>query len=135
MSINIRYPNISGFSEREQITQIKSYLHQLVEQLNNELPNVGTGEGTKQSTSTQTYEVQGGEVSYYELRSLVVQELQKVENLITELEQAKDNGEFDGKDGYTPIKGVDYFDGIDGKTPKVSFTLDEYGNLYYEVEE
>lgn len=138
MSINIRYPNISGFTEREQLSQIKSYLHQLVEQLNYALPTLGSGDGKEQSTgtaSTGTYEVQGGEVSYYELRSLVVQELQKVENLITELEQARDNGEFDGKDGYTPIKGVDYFDGIDGKTPKVSFTMDEYGNLYYEVEE
>lgn len=34
------------------------------------------------------------------------------------LAQAKDTGEFDGKDGedgYTPQKGVDYFDGEDGK--------------------
>lgn len=123
MSVNIRYPNISGFTEKEQISQIKSYLHQLVEQLNYALPTLGTGEGKTQSTettSTGTYEVQGGEVSYYELRSLIVQELQKVENLIADIERARDNGEFDGKDG---------------KTPKVSFTLDEDGNLYYEVEE
>lgn len=31
------------------------------------------------------------------------------------LEQAKESGEFDGADGYTPQKGVDYFDGMDGK--------------------
>lgn len=37
------------------------------------------------------------------------------------LSEAKELGEFDGKDGvdgkdgYTPVKGVDYFDGIDGK--------------------
>ena len=126
MSVNIRYPNISGFSEREQIAQLKSYLHQLVEQLNYALSTVGSGDGTEKSTdtkSTASYEVQGGEVSYYELRSLIVQELQKVENLIDEIEQARDNGEFDGKDGQ------------DGKTPKISFTMDEAGNLYYEVEE
>ena len=126
MSVNIRYPKISGFSEKEQRAQIKSYLHQLVEQLNYALPNLGSGDGKGQSTdtnSTGSYEVQGGEVSYYELRSLIVQELQKVENLIDELEQARDNGEFDGKDGQ------------DGKTPKISFTLAEDGNLYYEVEE
>lgn len=29
-----------------------------------------------------------------------------------------DSGKFDGKDGYTPIKGVDYFDGKDGKDGK-----------------
>lgn len=126
MSINIRYPNITGFSEKEQITQIKSYLHQLVEQLNYALPTIGSGGGTSQSTETQsttTYQVQGGELSYYELRTLVIQELQKVENLIDELEQARDNGEFDGKDGK------------DGTTPNISFTMDEFGNLYYEVEE
>lgn len=35
----------------------------------------------------------------------------------TVLQQAKDSGQFDGKDGYTPVKGVDYFDGEDGYTP------------------
>lgn len=33
------------------------------------------------------------------------------------LAQAKESGEFDGKDGYTPVKGKDYFDGEPGKTP------------------
>lgn len=31
------------------------------------------------------------------------------------LAEAKASGQFDGKDGYTPVKGVDYFDGQDGK--------------------
>ena len=30
-----RYPNITGLSEQEQLRQLKSYLYQLVEQLNN----------------------------------------------------------------------------------------------------
>lgn len=37
------------------------------------------------------------------------------------LQQAKESGEFDGEDGYTPQKGIDYFDGEkgdDGKTPE-----------------
>jgi hypothetical protein len=34
MSVNIRFPNINGASEAEQLSQIKSYLYQLVEQLN-----------------------------------------------------------------------------------------------------
>jgi hypothetical protein len=33
MSFDIRYPNITGLSEREQLSQMKSYLHQLVDQL------------------------------------------------------------------------------------------------------
>ena len=32
------------------------------------------------------------------------------------LQEAKDSGEFDGADGYTPVKGVDYFDGEKGDT-------------------
>lgn len=34
MSINFRYPNITAGLEKEQITQVKAYLHQLVDQLN-----------------------------------------------------------------------------------------------------
>lgn len=34
MTIDIRYPNIAGKSEAEQVAQMKSYLHQLVDQLN-----------------------------------------------------------------------------------------------------
>lgn len=142
MSINIRYPNITAQTEKEQLAQVKSYLHQLVDQLNYALPTIGTG-GEKQTESTEsasskTYEVQGGDVSYYEFRSLIVQELQKVEDLIDEIERDKANGEFDGK---TPEKGVDYFteDEINSVAAqaagKISFTLDEDGNLYYEVEE
>ncbi len=256
MSVNIRYPNITAHSEKEQLAQIKSYLHQLVEQLNYALPNLGSGSGT-----AQTAEVQGAEISYYELRSLIIQELQEVEELFeqlsdkmqseyvssgelsqavnTAMEQAKESGEFDGEKGdkgdpgedgksayevakengfegteeewieslkgHTPVKGIDYFDGEpglpgedgrgiasaginnlgqlvitysdgfvdkvgfvigpegepgepgkDGYTPvkgvdyfteeevgliateaagKISFTLDQNGNLYYEVEE
>jgi len=172
MSVNIRYPNITAQSEKEQITQIKSYLHQLVEQLNYALPTIGSGDGSTQSAdkkSTGTYEVQGGEMSYYELRSLIIQELQEVETLFDQLSQkmeseyvkdedvdqivretlaqAKDSGEFDGKDGQdgqdgkTPEKGVDYFTDAEVSSiaveaaGKISFTLDQDGNLYYEVEE
>ena len=120
MSINIRYPNITASNEKEQIAQIRSYLHQLVNQLNYELPNIGSGDGTAKSTdtkSTQTYEVQGTEVSYYELRSLIVQDLQKVDAMIEDLEKSKANGEFDGKDGK---------DGADGVTPHIG----ENGNWF-----
>ena len=34
MSVDIRLPNITGKTEAEQLEQVKSYLHQLVEQLN-----------------------------------------------------------------------------------------------------
>jgi hypothetical protein len=71
--------------------------------------------------------VQGSEVSYYEFRSLIAQEIQKVENLIDKIKP--------------PVKGVDYFTENEIKSVakdaagRISFTLDEDGNLYYEVEE
>ena len=209
MSVNIRYPNITAQSEKEQLTQIKSYLHQLVEQLNYALPTIGSGDGSTQSAdtkSTSTYDVQGAEMSYYELRSLIILQLQEVKRLFGQLSQkiesevdeivhealtqAKESGEFDGKDGqdgisitsstintvgelvitysdgttanlgkvvgadgkdgtngsdgqdgHTPEKGVDYFTEEEvgsiatEAAGKISFTLDEDGNLYYEVEE
>ena len=44
MSIDLRYPNIQGKTEAEQILQVKSYLHQLVEQLNWALNTVETAQ-------------------------------------------------------------------------------------------
>lgn len=38
------------------------------------------------------------------------------DSIDTALQEAKDSGEFDGADGYTPVKGVDYFDGEKGDT-------------------
>ena len=129
MSANIRYPNITALKENEQIAQIKSYLHQLVDQLNYELPNIGSG-----GSSTQTAEVQGGELSYYELRSLIIQQIQEVENLFDQLSKKMETGYVKGN-GW----GADKYLVTDANgnvvAGKLTFTLDEDGNLYYEVEE
>jgi hypothetical protein len=147
--MNLRYPNITALSEKEQLVQIKSYLHQLVDQLNYGLPNASSGG----SASTQTVNVQGGEVSYYDLRSMVIHELQQLEKKFDQLsekveadvdvavenalEEAKASGEFDGPQG---LPGDDYvLTEADEKeiaaqvSGMISFTLDEEGNLYYEV--
>ena len=42
--INLRLPNITGTSEREQLSQMKSYLHQLVGELQYALQTVNTTE-------------------------------------------------------------------------------------------
>jgi hypothetical protein len=83
MSENIRYPNITASTPMEQLVQIKSYLHQLVEQLNYALSTIGGGSGATQTASS--YEVQGGELSYYELRTLIIQQLQEVYRLFDKL--------------------------------------------------
>ena len=61
MSINLRLPNITGLSEREQISQIRSYLYQLVPELQLALSDKGassdvvvasSGKETKSSSNT-----------------------------------------------------------------------------------
>lgn len=41
--MDIRYPNITGVTEAAQLVQLKSYLHQLVDQLNMALKDMGGG--------------------------------------------------------------------------------------------
>ena len=131
MNINIRYPNISGTTEREQITQIKSYLRQLVEQLNWALPTHGAGDSSAQTASPKTFEVQGSEMSYSDLMSLIMQQLQEVQRLVDTLEKAE----------YVKASGweADRFLVTDANgnvvARKLNFSHDEDGNLYYELEE
>lgn len=98
MNLNLRYPNITGLSEKEQLTQIKSFLHQLVDQLNYATPSEG-------STPNQTYQVQGAELSYYELRSLIIQSLQKMEQDFEKLSQ-KMTSEYVPKSGWGADKDI-----------------------------
>lgn len=51
---DIRYPNITGATEAAQLLQVKSYLHQLVDQLNMTLQDMGGGGGSTQVTAGPT---------------------------------------------------------------------------------
>lgn len=73
MSMNIRFPNITGVTAQEQIAQIKSYLYQLVEQLNWMLPTIEAGSGQTGTTSTDTSFGEIGAETFYELKSLLIQ--------------------------------------------------------------
>lgn len=59
--IELRYPNIQGKTEAEQLSQVKSYLHQLVEQLNWGLSTIESAQGSNISPAI-VYR-QSGEVS------------------------------------------------------------------------
>lgn len=78
MSINIRFPNITGKSEAEQLTQVKSYLHQLAEQLNWALSTIEAGTSNANATTDAVTQADGpgkaqeNEVSFYELKSLII---------------------------------------------------------------
>ena len=140
MSVNIRYPNITSSSEREQIAQIKSYLIQLVDQLNYALPLTGR--------SGETYEVQGEQMSYYDLRSLIIQQMQEVQTAVDELSKkfVKNSGWGPNKNLVTDENGnvvaVDqtFTDEQIASVAayvvsRISFSLDEEGNLKYELME
>ena len=78
MSINIRFPNITAKSEAEQLTQVKSYLHQLAEQLNWALSTIEAGTSSTSTASATASQPEGpgtaqeNEVSFYELKSLII---------------------------------------------------------------
>ena len=130
MSVNLRYPSITGRSEKDQITQLKSYLYQLVDDLNYVLPNLESGSGATQTESAQTYEKQGTEMSYYELRSLIIQDLQQVQKMVDELE-----ANYVARSGW----GADKFLVTDATgrvvARKLTFTLNDDGNITYKMEE
>lgn len=88
--INIRLPNITAPTEREQLIQVKSYLHQLVGELNWALASIETGSNTTNAVAKQT---SGNSVtkqelttSYNELRSLIM----KSADMVTAYSQAAD---------------------------------------------
>lgn len=128
MSVNIRYPNITANSEREQIGQIRSYLHQLVDQLNYALPNAGSGDNT--NGGLETYSVQGVEMTYYELRSLIIKNIEEVRKMADDLE-----AEFVKKTGWEANRHLVTNDNGMVVPANLLFAIDEDGNLYYEVED
>lgn len=78
MGLELRYPNITGTTEREQLAQVKSYLHQLVGQLQWALNTVGTTSGyavlqTPQNTaSLPSSSSLDAEVAFDALKPLII---------------------------------------------------------------
>jgi antirestriction protein len=69
MSANFRYPNITGSTDAERIDQIRSFLHQLVQELNWALSTMEPGsDATSETVSAEDYADM-----VYELKSLIVQ--------------------------------------------------------------
>lgn len=93
MSINIRFPNITASTEAEQLVQVKSYLHQLAEQLNWALATIQTGGiGGNASTGTGSGTQAGGpgtsmedSVSFYELKALIIKSADIVNSYYEEI--------------------------------------------------
>lgn len=74
---NIRLPNITAATEKEQLLQVKSYLHQLVQELNWALSTIESGNGTANTGANKlatgnTVTQEELKTSYNELRSLII---------------------------------------------------------------
>lgn len=81
--INIRLPNITANTEQGQLLQVKSYLHQLVQELNFALSSIESGNSTV--TAAANKQASGNAVtkselltSYNELRSLIIKSSETV---------------------------------------------------------
>ena len=73
--INIRLPNITAATEKEQLMQVKSYLHQLVGELNWALGAIETSNGTSKAVvNANGSEVTKAEMTttFNELKSLII---------------------------------------------------------------
>lgn len=93
MSYNIRFPNITGKTEAEQLIQVKSYLHQLVEQLNWALSTIEAGGSSTAANAADTQTRTGAgtsyedAVSFYELKSLIIKSADTVNAYYEEIEK------------------------------------------------
>ena len=87
MSTNIRFPNITGKTEAEQLTQVKSYLHQLVEQLNWALSTIESGNSNaavQKASTGKTVTQEEVMTSFNDLKALII----KSANAVSAYEEA-----------------------------------------------
>jgi hypothetical protein len=56
MPVEIRLPNITATTEKEQLAQVKSYLYQLAQQLQWAMDNISTREGAEKSSKSTSQE-------------------------------------------------------------------------------
>ena len=75
--VDLRYPNITGKTETEQIGQVKSYLHQLVEQLNWALNTVDSFQNGNTSApvvykGSETSSPQEAEETFNSIKALII---------------------------------------------------------------
>ena len=80
-----RYPNITGDTDKKQLQQLKSYLYQLVEQLNNASP-AQTGGVVATDTASQTGRADPGE-SFAALKGLIVKSADIVDAYCEKMEK------------------------------------------------
>lgn len=77
MNANLRFPNITAQNDKEKLTQVQSYLHQLVQQLNWAFDNVSGGNSARQSVelskaSGTVVESAEAQATFNNIKSLII---------------------------------------------------------------
>lgn len=85
MSGMLRYPNITAPTQREQLEQVKNYLHQLVEQLNQTAAGAGSVVMAAPVTGRQT--TREKEQDFQRIKALIIKSAQVVEVLSQAVEK------------------------------------------------
>lgn len=137
MSMNIRFPNITAASEAEQINQIKSYLHQLVEQLNWALSVLEAGAGSVNTSGTALDYGDISEETFYELKSLLTQATDNLNTYYDRINSKLENQyvkktEFDALSQEFDDLGNQYVEQtvFDAYKQEVSQAFDDLGDQY-----
>ena len=141
MSTNIRFPNITGASEAEQLIQIKSYLYQLVEQLNWLLPTIESSTGQAGTSSPNPSFGDISSETFYELKSLLIKSSDTL-NAYYEKINAKLEGQYVKQDDFNGYKQevAQQFDGLgdqyvaqnafDGYKQEIAQSFADLGDQY-----
>lgn len=84
MAYDFRYPVITGASEKEQLTQMKSYLHQLVQQLNYSLNDIDKVQiqyikSPVKNESSKKEDEKGTQATFDALKPLIIKSAEIVE--------------------------------------------------------
>ena len=87
--MNIRLPNINAATEKEQLVQVKSYLHQLAQELNWALSSLesSTAKDTGKKVSSGAVTKEEMTTSFNELRSLIIKSAETVSAYYEEAEK------------------------------------------------
>ena len=88
MGFDFRYPNITGTTEREQLTQVKGYLIQLVDQLQWAMNNISSQSPTAYSAQTvpaSRLSTSASQVSFNTLKPLIIKSAEIVEAYYEEI--------------------------------------------------
>ena len=113
MGIEIRYPNITAQTEREQILQMKSYLYQLVEQLKYALNNIDTSSGyVVQESSKNMSQAPSGTVdataTFSAIKSLIIKSADIVQAYYDVI-SSKFQGEYASQSSFGTFVAVDMY--------------------------